>query len=130
MEQTVLCGYSQELTPGSNFKGHESIVNLILYLFKINLNITVALRLLLPRFLPFSFSTKNNFPSLTHIYYICHLSFPAFAPLNVCFKNSLTQMKLLKHHAGYTHNVLVFPTILNVRSDFSSNSIKQLMLVM
>jgi len=105
MEQTVLCDYSQELTLGSNFKGHESIVNLILYSFKVNFNIMVALRLLLPRFLPSSFSAKNNFPHLLHIYSMCHLSSLAFAPLNVCFKNSLTQMNQLKHHGGYTHNL-------------------------
>jgi len=106
MEQTVLCGYSQEITPGSNFKGHESIVNLIPYLFKANFNIMVTLRLLVPRSLPFSFSAKKKNSHLPHIYSMCHLSSPAFAPLNVCFKNSLTQMNLLKHHDGYTHNVL------------------------
>ena len=104
MEQTVLCGYSQELAPGSNFKGHESIVHLIPCLFQINFNIMIALRLLL-RLLPFSFSAKNNFPHLPHIYSMCHLSSPAFAPLNVCFKNSLTQTNPLKHRGGYTHNV-------------------------
>jgi hypothetical protein len=106
MEQRVLCGYSQELTPGSNIKGHASIINLMPYLFEVNFNIMVALRLLLPRFLPFSFSAKNNFLHLPHIYSTCNLSSPAFAPLNVCFKNSLTQTNLLKHHGGYTHNVL------------------------
>ena len=68
MEQTVLCGHSQELTPGYNFTGHKSIVNLIPYLFKVNFNIMVALLLLLPRFLSFSFSErKNYFPHLPHI---------------------------------------------------------------
>jgi hypothetical protein len=103
VEQTRLCGYSQELAPGSNFKVHESIVNLIPYLFKVNFNIMVALRLLL-RFLPFSFSAKK-FPHFPHIYSMCNLSSPAFASLNVCFKNSLTQIYLLKHRGGYTHNV-------------------------
>jgi hypothetical protein len=102
MEQTVLCGYSQELTPGSNFEGHESIVNL---LFKANFNIMVTLRLLVQRSLPFSFSAKKkHFSHLPHIFSMCHSS-SAFAPLNVCFKNSLTQMNLLQHHDGYIHNV-------------------------
>ena len=59
MEQKASCGYSQELTPSSNYKGHKFIVSLTPYLFKLNFNIMVALRLLLPRFLALSFSAKN-----------------------------------------------------------------------
>jgi len=84
MEQTVLCGYSQELTPGSNFKGHESIVNLINYLFKIKFNIMVALRLLLLRFLPFSFSAKTFSPSPPYLLYVS-LVFSCFRPIERLF---------------------------------------------
>jgi hypothetical protein len=58
-------------------------------------------------FLIFSSSAKKKlFSPFPSYHSMCHLSSPTFAPLNVCLKNSLTQLNLLKHHGGYTHNVL------------------------